>query len=326
MYFYNSLNPKKKILPIVVNGYGLPGDDQRPVIVEQIAKNFGAELIVFDKSLGPEDNELEYLDWIAELNLQQDFVVATSNYHYHFNKHAKIVHLPRYYASMLRDPNNQRPDIATLRPHKISCLTKNPWTHKTLNFVAMSKQPWFDCVQKSFGWTYPELTEQYNYLSTDILNMITAQDADYLRSIYPLRLSVADDMNKFESNACPTYQTCYIDYLPESRTENTFVSEKTWKPIFSGQLFLILGPVGIVDYLRSIGVDVFDDIINHSYDQESNLEKKIDTLMESITKLLAQDLDQVWADTYHRRQKNLDLVYSPEFQQRMFADIASRVS
>jgi hypothetical protein len=326
MYFYNSLNPKKQILPIFVNGYGLPSDDQRSTILEYISKNRQAELIVFDKSLGPEDNELEYLTWIAELNLQQDFVIATSNYHYHFHKHAKIVHLPRYYASMLRDPNNQRPDIANPRPHPISCLTKNPWTHKTLNFVAMSKQPWFDQVQKSFGWTYPDISEQYNYLSTDILNKITAQDAEYLRSIYPLRLSVADDMDKFESNACSTYQTCYIDYLPESRTENTFISEKTWKPIFSGQLFLILGSVGIVDYLRSIGVDVFDDVIDHSYDLEPDLQTKIAMLMESITKLLAQDLDPVWRDTYHRRQKNLDLVYSPAFQQRMFADIASRVS
>jgi hypothetical protein len=162
MYFYNSLNPKKQILPIIVNGYGLPSDDQRPIIVEQIAKHPDAKLIIFDKSLGPEDNELEYLDWIAELNLQQDFVVATSNYHYHFNKHAKIVHLPRYYASMLRDPNNQRPDIANPRPHPISCLTKNPWTHKTLNFVAMSKQPWFDCVQKSFGWIYPDIVFRYS--------------------------------------------------------------------------------------------------------------------------------------------------------------------
>jgi hypothetical protein len=159
-----------------------------------------------------------------------------------------------------------------------------------------------------------------------ILNKITAQDADYLRSIYPLRLSAEDDMNKFESNACPTYQTCYVDYLPESRTENTFVSEKTWKPIFSGQLFLILGSVGIIKYLKAIGIDVFDDIIDHSYDQEPNLEKKINMLMESITNLLAQDMDQIWADTLHRRQKNLDLVYSPEFQQCMFADIASRVS
>ena len=249
MYPYNLFSPKKQILPIVVNGYGLPSNDQRSGIVEQIAKNPSAKLIIFDKSLGPEDNELEYLDWIAELNLQQEFIVATSNYHYHFNKHAKIVHLPRYYASMLRDPNNQRPDIANPRPHPMSCLTKNPWTHKTLNFVSMSKQPWSDQVQKSFGWIYPDISEQYNYLSADILNKITAQDADYLRSIYPLRLSAEDDMDKFESNACPTYQTCYVDYLPESRTENTFISEKTWKPIFSGQLFLVLGSAGTIEYL-----------------------------------------------------------------------------
>lgn len=325
MYLYNSLNTKKQILPIIVNGYGLPDEDQKTAISNQIAKNPQAELIIFDKTLGPEDNELAYLDWIAELNLAQDFILTTSNYRYHYDKHPKIVHLPRYYFSTLKDPHNQRPNIVNLRPHPISCLTRNPWTHKTLNFVAMSKQPWFDCVQKSFGWIHSDIAEQYDYLSTDILNMITAQDADYLRSIYPLRLSMEDDMNKFESNACPTYQTCYIDYLPESRTENTFVSEKTWKPIFSGQLFLILGPVGIIDYLKDVGVDVFDDVIDHSYDQQSDLQTKIGMLMESITKLLAQDLDQVWADTLQRRQKNLDLVYSPEFRQRMLGDITNRV-
>jgi hypothetical protein len=326
MYLYSLLDPKKKILPITVNSYGLPDSGRRLNILEQIAKTPQAELLIFDKTDGPVDNELEYLDWLAELNLQQDFILTTSNYRYYFDKHSKIVHVPRYYFTMLQDPNNRRPNIADLRPHLMSCLTKNPWTHKTLNFVAMSKQPWFDRVQKSFGWIYPDISEQYDYLSTDILNKITAQDADYLRSIYPLRLDTEDDMDKFESNACATYQTCYVDYLPESRTENTFISEKTWKPIFSGQLFLILGSVGTIEYLRAIGIDVFDDIIDHSYDQEPNLEKKIGMLMTAIGNLLAQDLDQIWAGTLHRRQKNLDLVYSPKFQQQMFADIASRVS
>jgi hypothetical protein len=84
--------------------------------------------------------------------------------------------------------------------------------------------------------------------------------------------------------------------------------------------------VGTVEYLRAIGVDVFDDIVDHAYDQEPDLETKIDMLMIAVSNLLAQDLDQIWTDTYHRRQKNLDLMYDPDFQQRMFADITSRVS
>ena len=326
MHFYNTLNPTKKILPIAVNSYGLPGDDQKIKILDQIAKNPSAELIIFDKTIGPVDNELEYLDWIGGLNLAQDFILTTSNYYYHFNKHPNIVHLPRYYFTVSRDPNNQRPNIQDPRPHPMSCLNKNPWLHKTLNFVAMSKQPWFDRVQKSFGWVYPNPAEYYEYLSTDVLNTITKQDADYLQSIYPLRLSADDDMTKFESNACPTYRSCYIDYAPESRTENTFISEKTWKPLFSGQLFLILGPVGVIEYLRDVGVDVFDDIIDHSYDQEPDLQRKIGMLMTVITDLLARDLDQLWQDTYHRRQKNLDLMYYPNFKKFMFGDIAARVS
>jgi hypothetical protein len=189
----------------------------------------------------------------------------------------------------------------------------------------MSKQPWFDQVQASFGAPYEDLLP--SAITTDLLNLISEEDADYLKSVYPMPIKLeGDELDKFESNACPTYQQCYIDYAPESRHNQTFISEKTWKPIFSGQLFLILGPVGIINYLRAIGVDVFDDVIDHSYDQESDLQTKISMLMTAITDLLNKDLDQVCVNTYHRRQKNLDLVYSLEFQTCMFADIASRVS
>jgi hypothetical protein len=181
-------------------------------------------------------------------------------------------------------------------------------------------------VQLSFGVYYPELLP--SAISGDLLQMISAEEAEYIESIYPLALKSdqKDDVSKFESNACPTYQSCYIDYAPESRFDQVFISEKTWKPIFSGQFFFILGPCGIIDYLRDIGIDTFDDLIDHGYDHEPDLPIKISMLMSSIGKFLENDLDQTWVNTLPRRQQNLDLVYNPDFQQRMSADLFSRVS
>ena len=326
MYPYSS-GQFKNILPIPVNSYGLPDDDRTAGILKTITCNPVDKLLVFDKSDGPIDNEMEYISWAEKLVPGREFIVVTSNYYYHFNKHPKIVHYPRYFFTLLNDKNLvNTPNIVDLRLHKISCLSRNPWIHKTLNLIAMRKQPWFDHVQKSFGWIYPELEHQYEYLSTDVMNLITQDDANYLRSVYPLKLQMDDNLDKFESNACPTYQNCYIDYAPESRHDQTFISEKTWKPIFSGQFFFILGPCGVIEYLRDIGVDVFDDLIDHGYDNEPDLVAKIGMLMASITKFLENDLDQVWANTLDRRRKNLELVYSPDFQQRMSADLFSRVS
>ena len=314
------------ILPIAVSGYGLPQADRAQAILKIIADNPKDKLLVFDKSDGPVDNELEYLDWIEDLCPSRDYILVTSNYQYHFNKHSKIVHYPRYFFTMLNDQNTRVPDIVNLRSHKISCLNRNPWLHKSLNVLAMRKQPWFDQVQLSFGVYYPELVP--SPISDDLRRMISPEEVEYLESIYPmpLRSDQKDDVNKFESNACPTYRTCYIDYAPESRFDQVFISEKTWKPIFSGQFFFILGSCGIIEYLRDIGIDTFDDLIDHGYDSEPDLPSKISMLMSSITEFLENNLDQTWINTLPRRQRNLDLVYNPDFQQRMSADLFSRVS
>jgi hypothetical protein len=307
------------------NGYGLPNSSEIPRLLEQIKSASSDKIIAFDKSDGPTDNELEYLDWIDTLNLNRDYIVITSNYKYHFNKHNKIVHYPHYFFKMFEDKNVIKPDIVATRPYKLSCLNRNPWIHKSINILEMKKQSWFDDVQLSYGVLYRYLMP--SPITTDLELLITKEEIKYLESIYPLRLKIDNDnTSKFESNACPTYQQCYIDYAPESRHNNVFISEKTWKPIFSGQFFFILGPCGIIEYLRDIGIDVYDDLIDHSYDQEQDLVTKINLLMASITKFLNNDLDQLWVDTYNRRKKNLDLVYDPDFQQFMSADLFSRVS
>ena len=322
MYIYNQF---PNVTAVRCNSYRLPQPDQHKYILETVANSPHNKLLVFDKSDGPVDNELEYLDWIDNLNLDREYILVTSNYKYHFNKHPTIVHYPRYFFTMLGDCNTVIPDISKARPHKISCLSRNPWLHKSVNFVNLSKQSWFPGVQASFGAPYKHLMP--SPITTDLLKLITKEDTEYLKAIYPMPLKLAgDDLCKFESNACPTYQQCYIDYAPESRHEYTFISEKTWKPIFSGQFFFILGPCGIIEYLRDVGVDVFDDLIDHSYDNEPDLKTKIDMLMTSITKFLENNLDQRWVDTHNRRKKNLDLMYSPVFQQSMLRDLFSRVS
>jgi hypothetical protein len=315
----------KNTVSVAVNGYGLPSDQDRTRILELLASTPPDKLIVFDKSIGPTDNESEYLEWIDNLDMAHEFILVTANYHYHFNKHPKIVHYPSYFFTTLNDRNLIKHNIVDPRPYKISCLNRNPWLHKSLNFVRMSQCPWFDQVQASFGVYYPDILS--SPISADLLALITDSEAEYLESIYPMPLQLEnDDVDKFESNACPTYQNCYIDYAPESRHDNTFISEKTWKPIFSGQFFFILGPAGIIAYLRDIGIDVFDDLIDHAYDQETELSIKVNMILDSITKFLENDLDQLWIDTLIRREKNLDLVYNPDFQQRMSADLFSRVS
>lgn len=60
---------------------------------------------------------------------------------------------------------------------------------------------------------------------------------------------------------------CYIDVITETYPGKLmFITEKTAKPFFNLQFPIIFGPPGIIQKLREYGFDVFDDIINHEYD------------------------------------------------------------
>jgi len=70
----------------------------------------------------------------------------------------------------------------------------------------------------------------------------------------------------------------------------TFLTEKTWKCTKFGQPFVIIGPVGSLDILRSSGYRVFDHAIDNTYDViEDNTERYL-TVRNTISKIQALDM------------------------------------
>ena len=310
-------NSQHSILYVPVCAYQLPTHKETMDVIQKIDSSSNYDLIVLDKSAGPWDQDLEYVAWARSLNLKKPFVIVTSNYKYWFNKHDQIVYCPLWFFVLLSDPNVKKYNIVDPRPYKIACLSRNPWLHRSKNILAMRRQTWFSECQYSFG-----SEDKQNF---DTSADMTKEDLDFLNNINHTKLALPDNSNFYVSNHSSAHKLCCIDYVTESRVDNMFVSEKSWKPLFSGQLFLILGSVGIIGYLKDIGVDVFDDLLDHAYDQETDLDKKIHLLMNSINNII-DHVDQIWADTVSRRQKNLDLVYSPDFYNLLTKDLISKVS
>lgn len=63
---------------------------------------------------------------------------------------------------------------------------------------------------------------------------------------------------------------------------NVTLSEKTYKIFLMGQIPLLLGVPDTVNWIKQLGFDVFDDIINHSYDQEPNPDRRIDLVVAEL--------------------------------------------
>lgn len=81
--------------------------------------------------------------------------------------------------------------------------------------------------------------------------------------------------------------------MPDPKEQKPFLSEKIYKPFAAGQIFLVHGCAGTVAAIKEKGYHTFDEIINHSYDNESCPIIRARMLSEEI-KRLSQIDERVW--------------------------------
>lgn len=81
------------------------------------------------------------------------------------------------------------------------------------------------------------------------------------------------------------YKNIVLFPLLNKGWNNYLLTEKTVKPFLIGQIPLLLGPKGYVRFVQDLGFDVFDDIVDISYDKLDPVER-IDGLLNSLEKLI----------------------------------------
>lgn len=88
------------------------------------------------------------------------------------------------------------------------------------------------------------------------------------------------------------YSELSIEVVVETnQTADTFfITEKTFRPIAYGKLFLVIGSPQFEQNLKSIGFDIFDDIIDKSYDSESSY-YRVEAVFKSLGELLRNPID-----------------------------------
>jgi hypothetical protein len=103
-----------------------------------------------------------------------------------------------------------------------------------------------------------------------------------------------DNVGNFNNYLVNYYKETFVELISETTfTESSFlITEKTLNSIYGSCFPIFFSSLGTVSFLRKIGMDVFDDIVNHDYDTEPDPMKRVWLAVE-LNKQLLTDLDFV---------------------------------
>lgn len=90
-----------------------------------------------------------------------------------------------------------------------------------------------------------------------------------------------------------------------------YTSEKIFKPFMSFQIPIFFGQQGLVKHLRRLGFNMFDDIIDNSYDEiENNLErmKVVSELVKTVGSWSREELHNKWNSQLDAMYHNSDVM------------------
>ena len=109
----------------------------------------------------------------------------------------------------------------------------------------------------------------------------------------------------------PLFRHCAVNIVTESscqhetnRWHSIFITEKTFKAFAMWQLPIWWAVPGLVTAVKNLGFDVFDDIIDHSYDHERNQETRMQILIDEIQRLNRLNLTQIRNNVHDRLAAN----------------------
>lgn len=274
---------------------------------------------------------VEYLDNMFNFYPNKKFILFTSLEHLeHYITNPRVSIVP-----WGGDITNHKSEYEKLEP-----LTEknfnSPYTYLSLNRGRRShrvmltsllyglKLDNFGLISCMFKDNLVSLSDQLGWIFTDeqqeVKNII-ANGFDQLKNAEILLPADRENIgnypnsangNNFKNSLVNYYRETFVEIITEtSCTERCFnLTEKTLNSVYGKSFPIFISSPGIVAFLRGMGIDVFDDIINHSYDTIENPVDRIYQAVSSNIELLTDNIKtkELWKQNEHRFIKNIDFV------------------
>lgn len=254
-----------------------------------------------------------------------DFKVITGainnskyNYRYKFNNDSNILSFPTYFAYVVLN-------------HAVD-LERQPLGHGKLKrlFTSMNGRPHpWRCM--FIDHMYKNKLLKKGYVSWHELDKV--EDYNYeFKHWTPEKLSF-DAGWENEDGMCDIYrppkefQNSVFSLISESNTMCLFYTEKTFVPVLNKRPFLIWGAPHANTYFKKLGFEIFDEVIDYSFDSIDNDLQRCQGYFDQVKELSKIPLDELSKLVYNKVEHNyyrlLDIVENKEYVPEVFDKITS---
>jgi GDP-D-mannose 3',5'-epimerase len=107
-----------------------------------------------------------------------------------------------------------------------------------------------------------------------------------------------------------TQPNALIELVSETSAEVSFITEKTFRPIFLEQPFICLGAVNQNLDLLKYGFELYDEIFDYSFDSKPDINDRINGIIENLTKIKNEDYQKIYELLEPKIKRNKERMFS----------------
>ena len=164
------------------------------------------------------------------------------------------------------------------KQYRYSCLNRNPSWHRLLFYTLLKKHNQLSNTIYTFYAKDPYNNNRITYGNKKDFGEYREESMNNVQD-FPISWIKHDTHGTNDHSILhDAYTSAECNIVTESTVDVEFTSEKVWKPIASGQCFHIVGSAGTNTWLKSFGLETFDNI----YDSTTNTITRLEQLVNQL--------------------------------------------
>lgn len=281
--------------------------------------------IIFDATLDPLN---EYIEVVRILNLfakhkSLKCFLALSQFDLRSHTHLTEINYPAWLFVFKKQKFLSWSESD--KSYEFSCLNRNPTWHRLLFYSMIKQAGLLDNFVYSFYDKCPYQGRSLSPSRYSLLRNISGETwyQRCLQNINDFPISWDNEIlgNNDHSINHDAYTNTWCNVVTESSATAPFTSEKIWKPIAAGQLFLVIGAPGTTKWLNTIGINTFSD----SYDNEKNVVTRFTKVIEVICEHV-EDPRAWWMQNKDAIRHNYEHFHSGNIENMLLEPIINQLN